>query len=428
MSTKPRVSYFYDHEIGNFYYGPGHPMKPHRLALTHNLVLNYGLQKHMAMFRPRAAPPSVLEEFHTEDYLDFLRRISPDNVAEFSDVLRRFNVGEDCPVFDGLYRYCELYTGASMDCAYQLNNNVCDIAINWSGGLHHARKDEASGFCYVNDIVLAIIELLRYHPRVLYIDIDVHHGDGVQDAFYLTDRVMTVSFHKFGNNFFPGTGDLHEIGARRGKCYSINAPLKDGIDDESYFGVFKPVIEGVMASYRPSAVVLQCGADSLRSDRLGCFNLSLRGHGRCVQFVKSFGLPLLVMGGGGYTIRNVARCWTYETSLLVDVEVPNDLPYNDYFQYFGPDYLLHPKQTSTIENLNTVKYLENMKIQIFEILRGLQGAPSVQMAEIPPEIFLHDDEDWDEPDPDRRVRRMEIPMSAGELYDDADSDPFLVDI
>ncbi|KAH8035412.1 hypothetical protein HPB51_005136 [Rhipicephalus microplus] len=111
----------------------------------------------------------------------------------------------------------------------------CDIAINWSGGLHHAKKFEASGFCYVNDIVIAILELLKYHPRVLYIDIDIHHGDGVQEAFYLTDRVMTVSFHKYGNYFFPGTGDMYELGAESGRYYSVNVPLKEGIDDASYF-------------------------------------------------------------------------------------------------------------------------------------------------------------------------------------------------
>lgn len=106
-----------------------------------------------------------------------------------------------------------MYTGASIDGAVKLNQGACDIAINWSGGLHHAKKSEASGFCYINDIVLAILELLKYHPRVLYIDIDIHHGDGVEEAFYLTDRVMTVSFHKYGD-FFPGTGNIADVGAK----------------------------------------------------------------------------------------------------------------------------------------------------------------------------------------------------------------------
>lgn len=122
--------------------------------------------------------------------------------------------------------FSKLYTGGSLDGARKLISGQSDIAINWSGGLHHAKKFEASGFCYINDIVLAILELLRYFPRVLYIDIDVHHGDGVQEAFYTTDRVMSVSFHKYGDYFFPMTGDITEVGHDKGRYYSVNVPLK----------------------------------------------------------------------------------------------------------------------------------------------------------------------------------------------------------
>lgn len=147
--------------------------------------------------------------------------------------------------------------------------------------------------------------------RVLYVDIDIHHGDGVEEAFYTTDRVMTVSFHKFGD-YFPGTGDIRDIGYGKGKYYSLNVPLDDGIDDESYNSLFKPIMGKVMEVFRPGAVVLQCGADSLSGDRLGCFNLSIKGHAECVKYMRSFNVPLLLVGGGGYTIRNVARCWCYE--------------------------------------------------------------------------------------------------------------------
>jgi histone deacetylase 1/2 len=163
--------------------------------------------------------------------------------------------------------------------------------------------------------------------RVLYIDIDVHHGDGVEEAFYTTDRVMTVSFHMFGD-FFPGTGDLRDIGHEKGKYYALNVPLKAGIDDESYQSVFKPVISKVMEVYQPGVVVLQCGADSLSGDRLGCFNLSVKGHAECVRFVRSFNLPLLMVGGGGYTIRNVARCWCYEVDLFMYLR--------QFFSFYGP--------------------------------------------------------------------------------------------
>lgn len=134
------------------------------------------------------------------------------------------------------------------------------------------------------------------------------------------------------------------------------------MDDDSYNYIFKPVISEIMQRFRPTAVVLQCGADSLSGDRLGCFNLSLRGHGDCVAYVKSFNLPTLVLGGGGYTIRNVARCWTYETSVLLNTSIPNELPYNDYFEYYGPDYRLFTKP-SNMENQNSRTYLDSVKVK-----------------------------------------------------------------
>ncbi|KAJ1548565.1 Histone deacetylase 2, partial [Cladochytrium tenue] len=211
--------------------------EPHRIRMTHSLVLNYGLFKHLEIHRPTAATVAEMTKFHTDDYIDFLRRVTPDSAEEvaryqqkceegrcafitciafaytptsrFDEHLRvrADNVGEDCPIFDGLFEFCSLSAGGSISAALKLNRGDSDIAINWGGGLHHAKKSEASGFCYVNDIVLAILELLRVHQRVLYIDIDIHHGDGVEEAFYTTDRVMTVSFHKYGE-YFPGTGDI----------------------------------------------------------------------------------------------------------------------------------------------------------------------------------------------------------------------------
>lgn len=379
--------YFWDPDVGNFHYGPGHPMKPQRLSVTHSLVLHYGLYKKMQVFRPYRASSHDMCRFHSEEYIDFLERVTPQNIQMFTKSLSHFNVGDDCPVFEGLYDFCSMYTGASLEGAVKLNNECCDIAINWSGGLHHAKKFEASGFCYVNDIVIGILELLKYHPRVLYIDIDIHHGDGVQEAFYLTDRVMTVSFHKYGNYFFPGTGDMYELGAESGRYYSVNVPLKEGIDDGSYFQVFKPVIQNVVEFFQPNCVVLQCGADSLAGDRLGCFNLSIRGHGECVKFVKELGLPLLVLGGGGYTVRNVARAWTYETSLLVDEQISSEIPYNEYFEYFAPDFTLHPEVVTRQENANSKQYLEAIVRAVTENLKCLVHAPSIQMQDVPPDFM-----------------------------------------
>lgn len=149
-----RVAYFYDGEIGNYHYGPGHPMKPHRVRMAHNLIVNYGLYKHMQVFRPRLCTEDDITRFHSEDYIHFLKLITPDNMNEFTRQLQRFNVVDDCPIFDGLYEYCQLYTSGTIGGANRLNEKESDIVINWSGGLHHAKKSEASGFCYINDCVL----------------------------------------------------------------------------------------------------------------------------------------------------------------------------------------------------------------------------------------------------------------------------------
>lgn len=226
---------------------------------------------------------------------------------------------------------------------------------------------------------------------MLYVDIDVHHGDGVEEAFYTTDRVMTVSFHKFGD-FFPGTGHVKDIGSGSGKYYALNVPLNDGMDDDSFRGLFRPVIQKVMEVYQPNAVVLQCGADSLAGDRLGCFNLSVKGHADCLRFLRSFNVPLMVLGGGGYTIRNVARCWCYETAVAVGVEPEDKLPYNEYYEYFGPDYSLH-YDLSPMENKNSAKDLEKMRNVLLEHLSKIQHVPSVQFQERPPNTEPPEEED-----------------------------------
>jgi histone deacetylase 1/2 len=393
--------------------------------MTHNLLLNYGLYRKMQIYRPHKAQFEDITKYHSDDYVKFLKTITPETATENSKHMSRFNVGEDCPLFDGLYEFCQLSAGGSIAGAAKLNDNSTDIAINWAGGLHHAKKSEASGFCYVNDIVLGILELLKRHQRVLYIDIDIHHGDGVEEAFYTTDRVMTVSFHKYGE-YFPGTGDIEDIGADQGKNYAVNFPLRDGIDDDNYMGIFKPVIQHVMDWYDPGAIVLQCGADSLAGDRLGCFNLTLKGHASCVEFMKSFNKPLLILGGGGYTIRNVARCWTYETSIALDEEVPNELPYNDYFEYFGPDFGLQISQTN-MDNLNTPEYLQKCLENLIENLRHVKNAPGQQASAL---LDTATDADGaaaaeDEADPD--VRKSEAAQdkkvaNANEMDDSDDED------
>ncbi|KAF2678810.1 histone deacetylase 1 [Lentithecium fluviatile CBS 122367] len=437
MGSQPKkVAYFYDSDVGNYAYVAGHPMKPHRIRMAHSLIMNYGLYSKMEIYRAKPASKYEMTQFHTDEYIDFLHKVTPDNMDNFSKEQSKYNVGDDCPVFDGLFEFCGISAGGTMEGAARLNRGKCDVAVNWAGGLHHAKKSEASGFCYVNDIVLGIIELLRYKQRVLYIDIDVHHGDGVEEAFYTTDRVMTVSFHKYGE-YFPGTGELRDIGVGTGKNYAVNFPLRDGITDETYRNIFEPVIEAVMTYYGPEAIVLQCGGDSLSGDRLGCFNLSMDGHANCVRYVKSFGVPVIVLGGGGYTMRNVARTWAYETGQLVGQHMQKQLPFNDYYEYFGPDYELDVRP-SNMENANSNDYLHKIKSAVIDNIRRT-GKPSVEAMQTIPDnpagLALGLDSDAEDEDndmdadenPDTRVTQRQRDQQIeheGEFDDPSDDEEY----
>jgi len=421
---KRKVSYYYDSDVWSYYYGAGHPMKPFRLNLTHELLVTYGLYRKMDLYRPHVASKQEMLMFHDEEYVDFLKAINPDNYKAMSKSLQKFALGDktDCPVFDGLFEFCQKTAGGSIDAAIKVNHKQADIAINWSGGLHHAKKLEASGFCYINDIVLCILELLKYYQRVVYIDIDIHHGDGVEEAFYTTNRVMTVSFHKHGD-FFPGTGDFRDIGSGGGKNYSVNFPLKMGIDDESYQKIFRPVMQKVMEVYRPEVIVLQCGADSLTNDRLGDFNITLKGHGQCVEFMKSFDVPLILLGGGGYRVENVARCWAYETALAIDTEIDNNIPYNRFFQYYGPSFKLHLDKDPELINNNSPKHLSDMKTRLLQQLKHVEAVPSVEFQDRVPDARDLDEaaaRERDNRDPDASTKETSTNLKSvpdNEFYD-----------
>lgn len=394
------VSYHTNPLVEKHHFGVQHPMKPWRLTLAKNLIMAYGMHYAMDCYSARTATQEELEDFHAHEYLEYLKTAKVSLPIESDDI--PYNIGSsDCPVFDGLFEYCSMYSGASIDAARSLCNGKSDIAINWSGGLHHAKKSEASGFCYANDIVLAILQLLRRVERVLYIDIDVHHGDGVEEAFWSSDRVMTVSFHKYDQeNFFPGTGALNDTGppdeSNRGAHHAVNVPLQDGIDDDQYLWIFKQVISKCNEKFRPSAIVLQCGADSLCGDRIGTFNILVQGHGACVEYVKSLRLPLMLVGGGGYTPRNVARAWTNETSIALGVKLDEELPMHTPYRSHFRGQSLYPtfnelitsckNPGSKLKNKNTEKKVNEIVSSIHEQLRFVEHAPSVQSQQIPPDL------------------------------------------
>jgi histone deacetylase 1/2 len=342
----------------------------------------------MDVYRPRRAAPEELAGFHDAAYVAALRDTPPEAFRARAPRLARFGLDDDCPVFPGLFDFCRLYAGASVEGAARLNAGQHERVVNWAGGLHHAKRAEASGFCYINDCVLAILELLKAHARVLYVDIDIHHGDGVEEAFYTTDRVLTLSLHLYRpERFFPGTGALEEVGEGAGRGYSVNVPLLEGCQDAEYLALFKPILARVMEVFQPGAVVLQCGADALSGDRIGALSLTAEGHAEAVAYVHSFGLPTLVLGGGGYTKTNVARAWTLDTAALLGVAPPDALPEHPFSGYYTPERLRY-SPPPVFQDLNQRAELERVRAAVLENLRHLRGAPGAGAPLRPPEALL----------------------------------------
>jgi len=368
-----RIAYYFNEEVGNFYYGPLHPMKPLRMKITHEMLKAYGILPKFNRIVPEDHPEFVnkidFTNFHSDEYISFLMTVTPENMNNMAEQLLYYSIGDDCPIFDGLGEFCQISGTGSVLGAHFINEGWADTSINWSGGLHHAKRSEAIGFCYLNDCVLAILELLTKYQRVMYIDIDVHHGDGVEEAFFTTDRVLTCSFHKWGD-YFPGTGSINDVGHGKGKYYAVNFPCSEGMDDISFEYIFKKTVGNCVEKFKPQAIVLQGGTDSLSGDRLGCFNLSIVGHSIGVRYVKSLGIPYMLLGGGGYTLRNVPRAWTNESALALGIELEDKMPKHDYIEYFYPEYRLN-MPVSNMENVNTPEYLNGIIEQIDNHLKNI---------------------------------------------------------
>ena len=365
------VDYFVEPKIGNFIFSFGHPMKPIRINMVNELIRAYGLENWLNIKDGKNISFEEIENFHQDFHI--LGLISKSKEKIFSKIDNFFPLysGEDCPIFSGLTEFVNLYTKASLSAAKQLSNKRTEIAINWSGGFHHAKSNGSSGFCYINDIIISILELLKTFKRILYVDIDAHHGDGVEEAFYLSKRVLCLSFHNYKKFFFPETGCPFNTGNGQGRNFSFNFPLKPGLKDLSFKDLFKPIISEILVQFDPEIIVFQSGADSLSKDPLGKFNLSVKGHGACIEFLKNTRIPLLVLGGGGYKISNVSRCWVYETSLLLNKKLCPKIPYNFYWQRYRGFFKLNFK-FSKVSDKNSKKNLMYLREKIIKNVRKLK--------------------------------------------------------
>lgn len=319
-------AFLYTDQYLKFDYGPNHPLKVIRLKLTYELLKAYGVFEHteIRIIDPIPAKDEEIALIHTDEYIKVLKGI--DEGIHPANLLRYGLGWGDNPVFKGIYEGSALTSGASIQAARMVERGEVSIAFNPAGGLHHAMTDRASGFCYFNDPAIAIADLVKRGKRVLYVDIDAHHGDGVQQAFYNTDRVLTISLHESGRFLFPGTGDYTETGEGRGKGYSVNLPFYPGTGDEVFLWGFYEVVLPLAKAFSPDILVTQLGTDSLKGDPITHIELSNIGFSKMVMEFKGMGYPWVALGGGGYNIINVARAWTIAFSIMADIELLDVLP------------------------------------------------------------------------------------------------------
>ena len=313
-------------ELGNYSYGDDHPFKVQRFRLAHDLMSAYGLLElpGMELRRPREVSAEELLSAHTPQYLERLREFSlaSEPRADF-----RFGLGDlENPVFPGMYDWACLGVSGTLEATRLVTEEGFAAAFNPLGGWHHAQPHKASGFSYLNDAAVAINYLLSKGKRVAYLDLDAHHGDGVQNAYYDTDQVLTISLHESGVYFFPGTGFEWETGEGKGKGYSVNLPLHAHTDDALFMKAFDEVAFPLIAAYNPDVLFTQLGADTFRTDPLTRLEVTTHAYAYIMKKLRALAIPWVAVGGGGYDMMNVARAWTIAWAVMNDRELSPRLP------------------------------------------------------------------------------------------------------
>ncbi|MEH1058245.1 acetoin utilization protein AcuC [Micromonospora sp. CPCC 206171] len=292
-----------------------HPLDPVRVELTMALARELGVldRPGVRLVRPAPADDALLTRVHQPDYLDAVR------AAPRDPLFAGYGLGtSDNPVFEGMHESSALIAGASVTAAEAVWRGEARRAVNVTGGLHHAMPDRAAGFCVYNDPAVAIARLLDLGAeRIAYVDVDVHHGDGVQEMFYRDPRVLTVSLHETPLALFPGTGFPDETGGPGAEGSAVNVPLPPGIDDAGWQRAFHAIVPSVLRAFRPQILMTQCGADGHRLDPLADLHLTVDGQRATYLALRALADELcegrwVATGGGGYALAEVVpRAWTH---------------------------------------------------------------------------------------------------------------------
>lgn len=293
------------------------PFNTSRAGQTKATLDSFGLLE-LPNTRVEAPTPVAIDElrlFHSANYLRILER-----AGQGHHDLEALEAGlgtPDCPLFPDMFQYLRLAAGGSVDGAKRLLSGEADLVFNPSGGLHHAHADRSGGFCYLNDVVIAAKLLAQAGKRVLVLDIDVHHCDGVQDAFFDSNQVTVISLHESGKTLFPGTGYADEIGAGDGLGHTVNFPLPVGTYDDAYYSLFTGTVLPLIRQIAPDVLIVEVGLDALAGDPLAHLNLTNNCYADIIGDLAELDLPMLMTGGGGYNVPNTVRGWALLWNTLV---------------------------------------------------------------------------------------------------------------
>jgi acetoin utilization protein AcuC len=358
MKNSP-VGLVYTDNFAQYDFGEGHPLTPIRIELTYSLMKAYGLldSPKILKLNPRSATEEELLRVHTPRFISKLKELNSITTPDYH-AYPEFGLGPgDNPVFPGMYDAAKAVVGASLTAMeYLFNHEDNERVFNITGGLHHALPDTASGFCIFNDAAVSIQRILDIHPdfRVMYLDIDCHHGDGVQWIFYKNPRVLKFSLHQNGNTLFPGTGFPEENGEGPGLGYSLNFPFPPHTFDMIYLRAFNRILPQVMDAYRPDILVTQLGVDTHFTDPLTQMGLTTGGQEKVFKKIHEL-VPkytrlnkLLALGGGGYDVSVVARTWTMILAEMMGVEIADPLP---------ESWLNHLRKVAP--NMSRIQYLRD---------------------------------------------------------------------
>lgn len=397
-----RRAYIYSEGLAGLRFPEGHPWKGERAQAAFELASKLDLFSgdDVLVLAPQPAPEDALLSFHQRRYLDLLRKANrgpeakePEaegatadkSVDDRLDEMLRHGLGTlDCPLFPHVYDYARLIVGGTLLGAELLERGEVAVAFSPAAGLHHGGDDFASGFCYLNDINVAINRLLRRGRRILYVDIDAHHGDQVQAAYWKDDRVLTLSFHETTRDLFPWKGGHEsEIGEGRGKGYTVNVPLLGNTTDREFDYAFESVFPPLVELFRPDIVVAQLGVDTHYQDSLSHLRLTNNGYIHAVRRVVELSPKLLALGGGGYNQQVCTRGWTLAWALMrgIDPESQSDgfggLFWGDNLAslvdrpQFVPDELRAPAREQV---KRVVEYIQEHVFALHEAASKEQGA------------------------------------------------------